>query len=478
MGEIVAGIAIGPSALGLVGNDDVLTVLAQLGVILLLLQVGLEMDLAELWSVGRASLLVATAGVVTPLVLGIGVSTAFGHGGNTALFMGAALTATSVGITARVFGDLRALATPEARTVLGATVADDVIGLVILTVVVRIVLSGSVSPLTVVRVVAVAVGFLVLASVIGIRLVPPVFAFVDRIARSQGTLLGVAFAFTLAFAEIADKAQLAPIVGAFVAGIALGGAPSVERIRRELTPIGHLLIPVFFLEIGIDAQLREFAQPSVLGLASVLLVAAVVGKLVSPVGAIGSPGDKLLIGLGMIPRGEVGLIFATIGLQNHILGQNLYASLLLVVLASTLITPPLLRWRLLRLEGRRSEPEAEPEPETGWWLIDDKVVDLAATPPARLALELGLEAALLVRERNPGRALLDWFGAQGNATLRWTPATRSQLFDLLREGDVRSWRFLEVVGLLDHAFPNWPRRFAPGSAIRSTSIRLRRGAGR
>src|SRR5438046_7328971 len=168
VGEIVAGVVVGPSALGLVKGDDVLRVLGELGVILLLLEVGMEMDLAELGAVGRASLLVAVAGVVAPFALGYVAASAMGEGGNTALYVGAALTATSVGVTARVFGDLRALATVEARTVLGAAVADDVMGLVILTVVVRVVSQGTVSPLTVAGVVLVAVAFLVVTSLAGI----------------------------------------------------------------------------------------------------------------------------------------------------------------------------------------------------------------------------------------------------------------------------------------------------------------------
>src|SRR5205814_418043 len=182
VGEILAGIAVGPSVLHLVGGDDVLRVLGELGVILLLLEVGMEMDLAELGAVGRASLLVAAAGVVAPFALGYVAASALGEGGNTALYVGAALTATSVGVTARVFGDLRALATVEARTVLGAAVADDVIGLVILTVVVRIASKGSVSIASVVGVVALAVGFLAVTAAAGTRLAPPLFDLVHRVS--------------------------------------------------------------------------------------------------------------------------------------------------------------------------------------------------------------------------------------------------------------------------------------------------------
>ncbi len=273
--------------------------------------------------------------------------------GKEAVFVGAALTATSVGITARVFGDLRALATVEAKTVLGAAVADDILGLVILTVVTRVVTEGSVSALGILWVVVIAVGFVVLSTLIGVRIVPPTFAWVRRYSRSPGTLVAIALAFTLAVAELAHAAQLAPIVGAFVAGIALARSPAAGRVRSELAPVTHLLVPVFFLQIGIDADVGQFVKPAVFGTAAVLLVIAVIGKLASVIGLIGSPGDRLLIGIGMIPRGEVGLIFATLGLNQGIFGQDVYAALLLVVLVTTVGTPPVLRWRLLRLRAHR-----------------------------------------------------------------------------------------------------------------------------
>ncbi len=215
--EILAGVLIGPSVLGLVGTTEVLEVLGELGVILLLLQVGLQMDLRELAAVGRACAMVAVVGVGASMLAGIGVCLAFGYDGNTALFVGAAISATSVGISARVFSDLRALGSVEARTVLGAAVADDVLGLVMLTVVVRIVNGGSVSLGGVAAIVAIAVGFLVVTVVVGRQVGPWLFELVHRYARSAGTLVALALAFTLAFAELADAAQLAPIIGAFVA---------------------------------------------------------------------------------------------------------------------------------------------------------------------------------------------------------------------------------------------------------------------
>lgn len=458
VGEIIAGIVIGPSALGLVHGDDVLRVLAELGVILLLLDVGLEMDIAELTAVGRASLAVATVGVIVPFAAGYGVSAALGMSGKEALFVGAALTATSVGITARVFGDLKFLGSIEARTVLGAAVADDVMGLVILTVVVRVVSSGTVSAGTIVGVVALAVAFLVVTSVIGVRLAPKLFEMVARASRSSGTLVAVALAFTLGVSELASAAKLAPIVGAFVAGLSLARSPAADRIRREITPVGHLFIPVFFLQIGIDARLSEFARGRVLVIAGALLAVAVAGKLVSATGLLRSPGDRLLVGIAMIPRGEVGLIFATLGLRQHIFGEDVYAALLLVVLATTLLPPPFLRWRLLNLRARRvpSGP-AEPEPPGGWLRVEPvpggELVDLAAEPPVDEALPIALRAALLCNRARPGEKLVDWLGSLPDAPLRWQRPACEVLFELLEQGGPRSWRFLSVTGVLDRGLP-------------------------
>jgi Kef-type K+ transport system membrane component KefB len=458
VGEIIAGIAIGPSLLNAVGGgDEVLRTLGEIGVILLLLDVGLEMDLRELSKVGRASFLVAIVGVVSPMVLGIGAMQLMGEDFNTSLFVGAALTATSVGITARVFGDLKALATTEARIVLGAAVADDVMGLVVLTVVVRLVTEGSVSVVSVAGIIGVAVLFLLLGGVVGLRIGPPLFSAIERVSRSSGTLVALALAFTLAFAELADLARLAPIVGAFVAGIALSKARPAAQIRRELSSVGHLFIPVFFLQIGIDADVNAFLRADVLRDAALLLVVAVVGKLLSPLGAIGSPGDKQLIGLGMLPRGEVGLIFATLGLQQGVLSPDLYAALLLVVLVTTLATPQLLKVRYAKIRGAivtTSTPADAPAPTGGWLQVTRDEVDLAARPPDHLALPLGLDAAIALVRRRPTAALMDWLAdATPGPTVPLDEHLTAKLLDVVEFGNARSWRFLETAGLLERALP-------------------------
>jgi UTP:GlnB (protein PII) uridylyltransferase len=192
--------------------------------------------------------------------------------------------------------------------------------------------------------------------------------------------------------------------------------------------------------------------------AAILLAVAVVGKLVSPLGAIGTAGDKPLIGLGMLPRGEVGLIFATIGLQNGILGDELYAALLLVVLATTLGTPQLLKMRYARL--RRAErraavsPPADTPPPTGGWLVvADGEVHLRAQPPDHLALPVALDAAIAVGRNRPGAELLDRLAGLPDEPLAWDGATRERLLDLIERGNSRGWRFLETTGVLDRALP-------------------------
>ncbi len=468
VGEILAGIVIGPSVFGLIatgegGSTEVLATLGEIGVILLLLEVGMQMDLRELGAVGRSAMTVAVIGVVLPMAGGVGVGHVLGLSSNESLFVGAALAATSVGITARVFGDLRALATIEARTVLGAAVADDVIGLIILTVVVRITTGdGAFSFVSLLGIIAVALGFLVLTTLIGSFTVPRLFAQIERMSRSSGTLVALALAFTLGIAELATLAKLAPIVGAFVAGLVLGRSSVSNRVQRELASVGHLFIPVFFLQIGINTDIKQFAKPSVIGLAAAMIGVAIVGKVVAGFGATGSPADRLLIGLGMIPRGEVGLIFASIGLREGILEGDVYAAVLAMVLVTTLITPPLLTLRMGRAQRRAgvSPDLADPRPEDGWLRVETTVrgrasVQLSAHPPRSEALVVALDAALMIDTADPSPGLADYLLAStaGPDTPRWDADSTAALLSVVRSGSVRSWRFLESTAVLDRALP-------------------------
>ena len=458
LGEIVAGIAIGPSGLGLIeltGDRGVsLAVLAEIGVLLLLLSVGMEMDLGELGKVGTASLTVAIIGVVVPFAAGTAIGLAFGESTNTAIFFGAALTATSVGITARVFGDLRALASIEARIVLGAAVADDVLGLIILTVVVKVVTDGSVGPMVVVETIGLAVAFLIGTGLVGVLAVPRIFGAIHRRATSSATLVVAAFALMLGFAALADLAKLAFIIGAFMAGLALGRTHQHERIASDLGAVANVFIPVFFLSIGINADLEAMAKPAVLGLAAAMTVVAIGGKFVSAFG-VGRRVDRILIGVGMIPRGEVGLIFASIGLSNGVLDGDQYGALLIVILVTTVITPPLLRWRL---GSDVASPELMAggdvdEPDGGWVEVRGDTIELRATPSPVALVPVALAAAALAAEARPAETLLDWFAATRQVPVEWHVAATPALIALLRADEPRSWRLLDVTGVIERALP-------------------------
>lgn len=452
VGEIVAGISVGPSVLGILEPNKVLEVLGELGVVLLLLEVGLELSIGDLRAVGRSSLTIAVIGVVVPVSLGIATGLTFGESRSTALFLGTALAATSVGITARVLSDLGALARVEGRSVLGAAVADDVLGLVLLTIVTRLVTAGTLDVLDVLEIVAVALAFLVLSLGVGTRVGPRVFHFVDRNARSTGTFAAIALAFTLVFASLAEAAELAPIVGAFAAGVALSGSAPAARVRRELAPVGHVLIPVFFLQIGVHAELAALGDLGLVALIAVLLVAASLGKLASGLGLSRGAGDRLLVGLGMLPRGEVGLIFASIGLANGVLDADLYAALVAVVLFTTLLAPPLLRARVRALDARQRAHVAVLMP-TGGWLAVSETVDLVAPPSDTEMLLVALDAARLVDRAPPSEQLLDWLGRVDLSRARWDRRATTRMVELLRDGSSRSWRFLEAAGILERALP-------------------------
>ncbi|MFM8826143.1 MAG: cation:proton antiporter, partial [Actinomycetota bacterium] len=303
IGEITAGILIGPSVLGLVESTDATKILAEVGVIILLATVGMETDLDELRRVGRASMVVAVIGVALPMGSGFLAGGLLGESTNASLFLGAAMAATSVGITARVFGDLKALSSTEARIVLGAAVADDVMGLVILTVVTRVVEQGSVDVAGIASTVGLAVGFLVASIAVGVALVPRVFALIGARAASAATVGAVAAAVTFGFSAAASSAQLAPIIGAFVAGTALGRTAHHDRIAREFTALGGVFIPVFFLQIGIDTEVGVIILLATVGMETDLDELRRVGRASMVVAVIGV---ALPMGSGFVAGGLLG----------------------------------------------------------------------------------------------------------------------------------------------------------------------------
>ena len=370
LGELLMGVVLGN--LGLVGitaleplRDNItLRLVAEIGAILLLFEVGVESDLAQLLAVGWSSLAVATIGVIVPMVLGYVVSTQLipQAGWLTHLFVGGTLTATSVGITARVLKDLGKANTKEARIILGAAVADDVIGLVVLAVVSGLVsaaASSSTSPgglgwAWIVWIIVKALLFLILAVVIGRLWSRRVFLYAARL-KGAGALLGVCICFCFVAAGVAALAGLAPIVGAFAAGVVLEEVhykPFLERGERRveelLFPITTLVVPIFFVVMGIRVDLRSFASARVLGFAALIALVAVAGKQICGLGVLERGVNRLVIGVGMIPRGEVGLIFAGLGsnlvLQGKpVLSATTFSALVLMVMITTVITPPLLK---------------------------------------------------------------------------------------------------------------------------------------
>jgi Na+:H+ antiporter len=374
LGELAGGVILGN--LGLAGFSQLdylkthpgVDLLAQLGVILLLFQVGLESTVAQMMKVGLSSFLVATFGVIGPFILGwlVGAWMLPNESVYAHIFLGATLTATSVGITARVLKDLGKSHTDEARIILGAAVIDDVQGLVILAVVAGLIAAANegatLSYGAIGWVLVKATVFLVGALAIGLMFSRWLFAVAARL-QAAGVLLATGLAFCFVVAWLASEIGLAPIVGAFAAGLVLEDItykPFTRRgessLEHHIDPIASFLVPIFFVVMGIRTDLSAFAKAGVLGLAAALTVAAIVGKQICSFGVLGKGRDRLSIGLGMIPRGEVGLIFASMGTTLQIAGEpmvnaSVFSAIVVMVMVTTVITPPALKWSFSRTQS-------------------------------------------------------------------------------------------------------------------------------
>jgi predicted amino acid-binding ACT domain protein len=275
----------------------------------------------------------------------------------------------------------------------------------------------------------------------------------------------VAIGIALGFSVLADKAHLAPIIGAFVAGLALRRIATHERVERDVSSLAQIFVPIFFLNIGISTNIRAMADARVIGVAMLLSVVAIVAKIAAASGAIGSRGDKLTIGFGMLPRGEVGLIFASIGLSVGALSEELYGSVLVVVLVTTLVAPPLLRWRLgTQAEAIEDSTALAMRPLEGWVTTIDGQIVLNGSPPVRSLVEIGLASASLAINARPSGQLLDWFALHRNATLSWNDDATIGLLRVLRLGSARSWRFLETIGFIQRALPEVSEAMAARSS--------------
>lgn len=377
LGELLLGMLLGNLALfgfndfEFLGNLQGIEILAQLGVILLLFQVGLESNVREMLSVGWSSLLVAILGVIAPFFLGWGLSAWMLPEEETLahVFIGATLCATSVGITARVLKDLGKIATREAKIVLGAAVIDDVLGLVILSVVAGTIVAsntgGSLDPMDGLMIVLKAIGFLVGSILVGGWLSKRMFQ-VASLLNTQGVLLALALMVCFLMSYIADWIGLATIVGAFAAGLVLDGVHYKElgertkhSIEELIQPISGFLVPIFFVVMGVRVDLSTFGQVDVLGFAALLSLVAVLGKMICWFGVLEKGLDRTSVAVGMVPRGEVGLIFAGIGAQLMLHGvpvivPPVFAAVVVMVIVTTLVTPPTLKVTLARGERQRA----------------------------------------------------------------------------------------------------------------------------
>ncbi|MDB5350919.1 MAG: Kef-type transport system, rane component [Planctomycetota bacterium] len=355
LGELIAGIVLGRSALGWVDPRlEGLHLLSELGVLILLFAIGLETNLGQLLRVGGTSATVAAVGVALPFALGFVACRLMGVAHLPALVVSASLTATSVGITARVFAELGHLQEPEGRIVLGAAVLDDVLGLVILTVVFGVVNGNTLSAASLARTSGLAFGFLIAAIVLGTLLIPMVWKGIRKLDPAGASVLW-ALLLALTLAWVASACGSAPILGAFVAGLLLHGSEEAEGIERGITDLGHLFVPIFFVCVGAAVDVRVFdpsqrANWPTLAIGATLIVAAILGKFASGYAPWWFKGRKAVIGVGMIPRGEVGLIFAEMGDRGKIFDSKLFGAVTLMVVVTTFLAPPVLR-RLLVTRG-------------------------------------------------------------------------------------------------------------------------------
>ncbi|WP_205617101.1 cation:proton antiporter [Pelomicrobium methylotrophicum] len=397
LGELLVGIALGNLfLLGIdwfesIKTDEIVKFLAELGVVILLFQIGLESSVDSMRRVGVRAFLVAVVGVVLPFLLGtliVGPLLLPGLSFNAYLFLGATLTATSVGITGRVFKDMGTLQTAESQIVLGAAVIDDVLGLVILAVVSAIVSAGTVDALGVAWIVAKAMLFLVAALVLGQMMAPRISRFFSRIHTGVGMKFMLVIGTCLVFAFLAQQIGLAPIVGAFAAGLILDEvqfrdfespefiadvsrevqdmAPAVrERLGKVIarhqqrgleelvSPLGHFLVPFFFVITGMGVRLDALFNLHAVLIALGITAAAVVGKVAA--GIVAGKVDKWLVGWGMVPRGEVGLIFAVVGKGLGVVSDEVFSVIVIMVMLTTLMTPPILAFLIKR---RQRSPAA------------------------------------------------------------------------------------------------------------------------
>ncbi len=358
VGELLAGILIGPGVLGWVQPSDFLTVLAELGVMFLLFRVGLELEDFDLGRIGFTALAVAVGGVVLPFLAGWGLMAALGHSQIESVFVGAALVATSVGITARVLADKGLLDARASRIILAAAVIDDILGLLVLAVVSSMA-RGKVNVLELGLTAALAVGFTLVVAKWGPRTMDLIVPHVGVRLKAGGGEFTLAILLLFGLSLLAIYAGVAAIIGAFLTGLALARSAS-DHTHDMVAGVSELLMPFFLLGIGLRVELGVFVQRPTLILAIVVLVIACLTKLVGCGAAAWKLGlgDATRIGVGMIPRGEVGMVVAQIGAGLGVIPADTYGVVVFMAIGSTIIAPPLLNWSFRGVEAPAADVEA------------------------------------------------------------------------------------------------------------------------
>ncbi|NJE76748.1 cation:proton antiporter [Thermococcus sp. ES12] len=350
LGQLIGGIIIGPSILGIVTYDEGVKLVAELGVVMLLFLAGLETDIEEFKHVGVSAFIVAVLGVMIPFVLGYIAALAWGYSDIQALFLGGILTATSVGLTTSILMEMKKLRSRVGTTILAAAVVDDVLGIIILTVLVAMNTKGSVSPMDVIIILGEVALFFLLGLLLGSPTIKEALRASERINLPE-TITAFAIAIMLIFAYIAEKFQLAGITGAYLAGLLVAGSAEAREVTGKTMTIGYsLFIPVFLVSIGVETDIHVLAHIG--AFAGLYAFLAIVGKIVGcGIGALLTRfkgREAVQIGVGMVPRMEVALIMANIGLREGVFDRGTFSIPVSMVIITTLVTPFLLKWAFSR----------------------------------------------------------------------------------------------------------------------------------
>lgn len=345
LGELIVGMILGPNILGIITPQEIFKILAELGAILLLFEVGLESDIRSLALVGRASTLIAALGSAIPFLSGYTLFRILGYGEAISAFLGASMVATSVGISARVLSDLGKLRARESRATLGAAVIDDVIGLFVLSIILSLFTGGRFEAQKILKVAAYVSAFFAASLGIGLKIIPAASRVISEKMKARGVLLSFALAVGILVGHAAEAIGLAAIIGAFIAGMLFAETEQKDTIANDIRPLSQVITPIFFVLMGSAADVRVF--PKIFPLTATFIAVAVLSKWIG--GALGATigglkgRESAVVGVNMIPRGEVGLIFASYGLAFNVIGTELYLALITMALGTTLVTPPLIR---------------------------------------------------------------------------------------------------------------------------------------